>query len=266
MKFKNLILEIDHRGIATLTLDRPARHNAFDDVMIIELLDAFKLLSTHKSVRAVILKGAGKNFCAGADINWMKRAAGFSKAENEADANRLSDMLNALNTLPVPVIALVHGAAMGGGVGLVACADIVFATRNATFAISEVRLGLIPATISPYVIAAIGERQARRYMLTGERFDAHAAKSIGLVHEVVASDAVLTSIMNDFIEGLLDAGPEAVAAAKQLISDVSGRPITAELRAETARRIARVRAGKEAQEGLAAFLEKRDPGWRASDG
>lgn len=266
MEFKNLILEIDKRGVATLTLNKPQRHNAFDDVMITELFDAFHLLSTHKSVRAVLLKGAGKSFSAGADLDWMKRAAGYSKSENEADANRLSDMLNALRTLPCPVIALVHGAVMGGATGLVSCADVTFATKDAFFAISEVRLGLIPATISPYVIAAIGERQARRYMLTGERFDADTAKAIGLVHEVVASAAVMTSVVNKFIEVLLQTGPEAVAATKQLIMDVTGRPVTDKLRADTAARIAKVRAGDEAREGLAAFLEKRKPSWRASDG
>lgn len=265
MNYKNLILEINARGAATLTLNRPERHNAFDDVTIGELYDAARLLAGHKSVRVLVLKGAGKSFCAGADLAWMKRAAGYSKSENLADAQALSDMLDALRNLPMPVIALAHGAVMGGGTGLVACADIAFAAEDARFAISEVRLGLIPATISPYLIAAIGERQARRFMLTGERFDAATAQRIGLVHEVVPSPEALEKTAADFVELLLQAGPEAVAATKLLISDISGRPITPELRVETAKRIAGVRSSAEAKEGLAAFLEKRTPRWRASD-
>ncbi len=262
MNFENLTLEIDKRGVATLSLNRPERHNAFNDEVIRELTEAATLLAGHKSVRAAVLRGEGKSFCAGGDLNWMKKAANYTKSENLADAEALSNMFNALYTLPMPVIALAHGAVMGGGAGLVACADVAFAAHDAKFAFSEVRLGLIPATISPFVIAAIGERQARRYLLTGERFDAGTALAIGLVHEVVPD---LDKAAENFLTLLLQAAPEAVAGTKALIAEVSGRPVSDELRAMTARVSAEVRAGNEAKEGLAAFFEKRKPGWRSAD-
>jgi len=265
MKFESLILEIDGRGVATLSLNKPERHNAFDDQVIAELSGACGLLSEHKSVRVVILKGAGKSFSAGGDLSWMKKAAGYSQSENQADGMRLSDMYAALKSLPKPVIALAHGAVMGGGAGLVACADIAIASSEAKFAFSEVRLGLIPATISPFVIAAIGARNAGRYFLTGERFDAETARAIGLVHEVVSTPVDLGTAAERIIALLLQAGPEAVSKAKALIAEVSGRPLTNELRATTAKAIAEVRAGAEAEEGLAAFFEKRNPGWRTGD-
>lgn len=264
MDFETLILEMNKKGVATLTLNRPERHNAFNEKVIAELHEAATFLDNHKSIRAVVLRGNGKSFSAGADLDWMERAAGFSKKENQADAENLSEMLHALNTLSKPVIVLAHGAVMGGGTGLVACADIVFSTPEATFAFSEVRLGLIPATISPYVIAAIGARQARRYMLTGEKFDGRVAQSLGLVHQLVPFADDLPAIAEAFIEkSILPAGPEAVAATKVLIREVSGRPIDTELRKKTAQKIAEVRTGKEAREGLAAFFEKRDPDWMA---
>ena len=265
MKFENLILEIDGRGVAALSLNRPDRHNAFNDEMIAELSEAFELLAGHKSVRAVILRGQGKSFCAGGDLHWMKKAAAYSKEENRADGMRLSDMYHALKSLPKPVIALAHGAVMGGGAGLIACADIAIASSDARFAFSEVRLGLIPATISPFVIAAIGERQARRYFLTGERFGADTARAIGLIHAVVHTPADLGPAAERMINLLLQAAPEAVAGAKALIAEVSNRPISKELRTMTAKVIAEVRAGDEAKEGLAAFFEKRKPGWCSSD-
>jgi len=265
MKFESLKLEIDSRGVATLSLNRPERHNAFNDEVIAELTSAFALLAEHKSVRAVLLKGQGKSFSAGGDLGWMKKAAAYSKAENEADGQKLSDMYQALKTLPRPVIALAHGAVMGGGAGLVACADIAIASMDAKFAFSEVRLGLIPATISPFVIAAIGERNASRYFLTGERFDADAAKAIGLVHDVVGAPADLGPAAELFITLLLEAGPEATSRAKALIRGIAGRPVSDELRAWTAKEIAEARATDEAREGLAAFFEKRKPGWCAGD-
>jgi len=249
-------------GTATLRLSRPDRHNAFDDALIAEVTAALGELGSDPAVRVVLLAGAGKSFSAGADLAWMKRMAGYSLAENEADALRLAEMLHRLDTLPKPTIALVQGAAMGGGVGLVAACDMALAAADATFALSEVRLGLIPATISPYVIAAIGQRAARRYFLTAERFDAHEALNLGLVSAVVPTTELEAEGAR--IAGLLGRnGPRAMAAAKELIAAVAGRPIDAALRADTARRIAHQRAGAEGREGVAAFLEKRKPGWQS---
>lgn len=263
MNFKTVLLEINDQGIASLTLNRPERHNAFNEHVIKEIHEAVKFLDRHKSVRAVVLKGNGKSFCAGADLEWMQRAAKFSKAENEADALALSHMYQALNTLSKPVIALAHGVIMGGGTGLVACADIVFSNPEAVFAFSEVRLGLIPATISPFVIAAIGARQARRYMLTGEKFDGRVAESLGLVHRLVPFADDMAAVAQIFIEkNILGNGPAAVAATKVLIRDVAGKPIDETLRKMTANKIAEIRTSEEAREGLAAFFEKRKPDWQ----
>lgn len=263
MEFQTLSLEIDDQGVAGLTLNRPERHNVFNETLIAEIHEAANLLDEHKSVRTVILKGNGKSFSAGADLDWMKRAAEYSEKENEADAMALSDMYQALNSLSKPVIALAHGAVMGGGTGLVACADIVFATKDAVFAFSEVKLGLIPATISPFVIAAIGQRNARRYMLTGEKFDGVTAKEIGLVHQLVSSPDHLEVEARSLTENhILTAGPEAIAATKVLIRDVSGRVIDEALRKDTAKRIAKARASDEAKKGLKAFFEKRKPDWQ----
>ena len=257
-------LEIDPRGIASLTLNRPERHNAFDDVLIAELIDRLTALATDNSVRIVVLKAAGKSFSAGADLNWMRRMADFDEAQNIADAMRLAELMRRLNSLPKPTIARVQGAAFGGGVGLVACCDIALASENALFALSEVRLGLIPAVISPYVVTAIGERASRRYMLSAERFDAAEALRLGLVHEVV-NEAELDSRLDALVEALLAAGPAAQTAAKNLVLAVAGRPIGADLIADTATRIAAVRASDEGREGLAAFLEKRRPAWVKSN-
>lgn len=263
MDFKTIALDINDQGIASLTMNRPARHNAFNETLIAELHEAVEFLDGHKSVRAVVLKGNGKSFSAGADLEWMKRAAKFSKKDNEADALALSNMYQALNTLSKPVIALAHGVIMGGGTGLVACADIVFSTPGAVFAFSEVRLGLVPATISPFVIAAIGARQARRYMLTGEKFDGRVAESLGLVHQLVPSENDLASAAEVFIEkNILGNGPGAVAATKVLIREVAGKPIDEALRKMTANKIAEIRTSDEAREGLAAFFEKRAPDWQ----
>ncbi len=251
---------IDSKGIAAVTLDRADKHNAFDDVLIAELTGIFSRLGGEGGVRAVVLAANGKSFSAGADINWMKRMAAAPEAENVRDARALAGMLRALNDLPMPTLALIQGAALGGGVGLAACCDIAIAADTATFALSEVRFGIIPATIGPYVVAAIGARQARRYFLTAERFGAAEAQRIGLVHDVVPA-AELRAVADRVLAGLAGNGPKAMAEAKALIRAIAGRPIDDALIDDTARRIARVRATDEAREGLAAFLEKRKPSW-----
>lgn len=254
-------VEVERSGAAaTLWLNRPQRHNAFDDVLIAELSAKLAELAADDAVRVVLLAGRGKSFSAGADLAWMKRMADYTPAENEVDAAAMAEMLHRLDCLPKPTIALVQGAAMGGGVGLVAACDIAIAAADAQFALSEVRLGLIPAAISPYVIAAIGPKAARRYFLTAERFDAEQARGLGLVGAVVPA-AELAAEGTRLAEMLGQNGPAAMAEAKRLIADVAGRPVDAALRAETAGRIARQRAGAEGREGIAAFLERRKPVW-----
>lgn len=253
-------LDLKATGVACLTLDRPELHNAFDERLIAGLTAAFADLDRREEVRVIVLAAAGRSFSAGADLNWMRRMAEYSYNENLADANALAGLLHAINTVSKPTLALVQGAAYGGGVGLVACCDVAIGTEAARFCLSEVKLGLIPAAISPYVIAAIGARAARRWFLTAEAFSAAEALRLGLLHAVVPA-AELEAAGAAVIEALLQAGPEAVAAAKALISAVAGRPLDQCLRAETAERIARVRAGAEGREGVAAFLEKRRPGW-----
>ena len=255
-------IEIERSGAkVTLWLNRPERHNAFDDALIAELSAALAELAADSAIRVVLLAGRGKSFSAGADLAWMKRMAGYTAAENEADAQKMAEMLYRLESLPKPTIAVVQGAAMGGGAGLVAACDIAIAAEDAQFAFSEVRLGLTPATISPYVIAAIGPRAARRYFLTAERFDARRAYGLGLVTAVVPA-ADLATEASRLADILCQNGPAAMAEAKRLIADVTGRPIDAALRTETAGRIARQRASAEGREGVAAFLEKRKPSWQ----
>lgn len=261
MTQETVILAIDDRGVATITLNRPELHNAFNDEVIARLTAIFHKLATDKTVRAVVLAANGPSFSAGAELGWMKKAAAYSYEENLADAARLARMLDDLYRLPKPTIAVVQGAAYGGGVGLVACCDIVVALAAATFSLSEVKLGLTPATISPYVIAAMGARQARRYFMTAERFDGQIAKNIGLVHELAETPEELAAARDRILKHILQAGPEAVAAAKDLVLAVDGKPIDADLRTETARRIALRRMSAEGQEGLTAFLEKRKPDW-----
>jgi methylglutaconyl-CoA hydratase len=248
-------------GVVTITLNRPDTHNAFDEHVIAALSGKLDVLRLEKSVNVLVLRGAGKSFSAGADLNWMKRAAGFSEEQNKSDALALAGMLNKLATLQVVTIACVQGAAMGGGLGLASCCDIVIADKDALFALSEVKLGLIPATIAPYVLRAMGERHARRYFQTGERFNGQRAYEIGFVHEIVSG----ADDMEDRLQGLLKAvsgnGPDAMKDAKKLCLDLAGQPITPELMDDTASRIARTRAGREAKEGLSAFLEKRKAEW-----
>ncbi|HET9046359.1 MAG TPA: enoyl-CoA hydratase/isomerase family protein [Casimicrobiaceae bacterium] len=254
-------VEVTKRNaIAIVVLNRPDVHNAFNAEVIAELTATFAALDADADTRAIVIAGAGKSFCAGADLNWMKEMAGYTRAQNLADAQALAAMLRTLNGLSKPTIARVHGAAMGGGVGLVACCDIAVAAQEATFALSEAKLGLIPATISPYVIEAIGARYARRYFLTAERFDAAEAYRIGLVHDIV-QQVELDGRINELLGALLVAGPAAQAECKALIRSVSHRPIDAQVIAGTARHIADVRVSPEGKEGIAAFLGKRKPAW-----
>lgn len=256
-------VRIEHRGpVAWVRMDRPERHNAFDDALIAELTDALRAVEGDEPVRAVVLAGSGKSFSAGADLAWMKRMAGFSREENERDAMALGALMRTLAHLRKPTIARVQGPAYGGGVGLVACCDIAVASRGASFALTEVKLGLVPAVISPYVVGAIGERAARRYFLTAERFGAEEALRLGLVHEVV-DEAALDARIEALLEALLACGPVAQREAKELVRAVAGRPVTSELIQDTAQRIARLRASPEGREGVSAFLEKRRPGWQS---
>lgn len=256
--------EIDDNGVAQIVLTRAEVHNAFNDDLIAELTTVLKGMEEDQRIRAVVLSAQGKSFSAGADLNWMKRMAGYSEKENLADARALAGLMRTLNDLAKPTLALVHGAAFGGGVGLVACCDIAIASTRASFCLSEVKLGLIPAVISPYVIAAMGQRAARRYFLSAERFDAQEALRIGLVHDVVPHDE-LDMAGGRVLEALLACGPQAQVAAKRLIFDLGGRPIDDSVVEETAKRIAKVRAGDEAREGVSAFLEKRRPSFARDD-
>ena len=247
-------------GVVWLTLDRPEIHNAFDDRLIAGLTRELEQLGRDANVRVLVLTGAGRSFSAGADLNWMRRTASYGEAENLADARALAKLMQTLNELPKPTVARVNGAALGGGTGLVACCDIVVASGQAVFGTTEVRLGLIPSVIGPYVLAAIGPRHARRLMLTGERISAAEALRLGLVHEVVAPDQLdptVERIAGEFLKG----GPDAIAAAKRLIRDLGGRPIEPSVIDDTAQRIAALRATGEAREGVGAFLEKRPPAW-----
>lgn len=248
-------------GVGTVTMDRPDRHNAFDEHVIADLTAAFDRLGRDDAVRAVVLRATGKSFSAGADLDWMRRMAAYDEAANLADAKALAGLMRTIDTLPKPTLALVQGAAYGGGVGLVACCDIAIATEAASFSLSEVKLGLIPAVISPYVVRAIGARAARRYFLTAERFDAVEARRLGLVHELVASDG-LEEAGRQVLSALRGNGPAAVRAAKDLVAAVDGRA-PAEVEDDCARRIAAIRASEEGREGITAFLEKRKASWLA---
>ncbi len=251
---------IDRESVRLVGLARPDVHNAFDETMIAELTACLGAAGADPAVRAIVLHGAGKSFCAGADLDWMRRMAGYGRAENLADANALAALLRTLAECPKPTIARVHGPAYGGGVGVVACCDIAIGSHDAVFALSEAKLGLVPATISPYVLAAIGERQARRYFLTAERFDAAEAFRIGLLHDIVTAGQLDTRV-NEMLGALLVCGPDAQREAKALIRAVANRPVDDALVADTARRIASVRAGAEAREGVGAFLERRSAAW-----
>jgi methylglutaconyl-CoA hydratase len=247
-------------GIATVTLQRPDIHNAFDDELIQRLTRELQGLSRDSVVRVVILASTGKSFSAGANVNWMQRMAEYGQEENLEDAKAMAGLMFTLASLRKPTIAAVQGAAYGGGVGLVAACDIAVAAHEAQFALTEVKLGILPAAIGPYVVAAMGPRQATRYMLTAERFDAARAVEVGLVTEVTECDNVLPRA-REFAEMLLDNGPRAMAEVKNLVRYVGGAERNEALMAQTAGHIARVRASNEGREGLAAFLEKRKPNW-----
>lgn len=258
-----VLLDVSPAGVAVVTLNRPEKRNAFDELMIANLAEHFETLKGADHVRAVFVRGAGECFCAGADVDWMRRGGERSPDENEADALALARMLKHFHDLPQITVALVHGAAMGGGAGLAAAADVAVARRDATFRFSEVRLGLTPATISPYVIEAIGPRQAKALFATGESFDGTYAEKIGLVQYAVEDDAEMTATMEHLTDLALAAAPGAVADAKSLVRAVAGHKIDDAIARETARRIAARRASAEGREGLAAFLEKRKPEWNA---
>jgi len=255
-----LRVTIDHYGVARLTMNRPDLRNAFNEQLIGEICDAMGRLNSDPNVRIIILTGAGNTFSAGADLNMMRRVADYSAAENKDDARRLGHMLRSIDDSDKPTIALVNGPALGGGVGLIAACDIAIAAEDAFFALSEVKLGLIPAVISPFVVRAISPRQARRYFITGERFDAAKAKEIGLIHMVTMASRLETTL-DDVINNLLTGGPKAQGAAKELVKHVAYRPVEDGVMEETAGRIARTRASAEGKEGLNAFLEKRKPDW-----
>jgi methylglutaconyl-CoA hydratase len=260
MSEPNILIEIDGRGVARLTLNRPAVRNAFDDVLIADLTAALARLERDSEVRVLVLTGSGESFSAGGDLNWMRRMAGYSEAENLADAEALAELLRRLNEFEKPTLARVNGAAFAGGLGLVCCCDVAVAASEAAFSVSEVRLGLVPATISPYVVAAIGARASRRYFLTGERFSADEARRIGLVHEVVPR-AALDGAVDGIVAALLAGGSAAQARSKRLIAEVQDRAVGESVMGLTARAIAEARASAEAREGLAAFFAKRKPGW-----
>ncbi|WP_341197645.1 enoyl-CoA hydratase-related protein [Hyphomonas chukchiensis] len=260
--YETITLQATQEGLAVVTLNRPDVHNAFNALVIEELTDAFEAIADQETIRMMILRGNGPSFSAGADLNWMKQAAELhTKDDNEHDAQRLAAMLQALYDMPQMTLALVQGAAMGGGAGLVAACDVAVAMTGTKFRFSEVRLGLTPATISPYVIDAIGPRRARALFVTAETFDAEYAERMGLVHYVVADQAGMTAMEEHIANLVFSAAPGAIADAKKLVADVTGEIIDKDLGHETARRIAARRSSDEGKEGVAAFLEKRKPSW-----
>ena len=247
-------------GVATITLTQPEIRNAFSDEVIVALMQAFETAGSRPDVRAIVLAAEGPAFCAGANLNWMSRMADYSRDENRVDAGELAKMLRSIYECPKPTIARVQGDVYAGGVGLVACCDMAVAVESAVFCLSEVKIGLMPATISPYVIRAMGARAAHRYFLTGERFNAREAHRIGFVHEVAEAEQ-LDGVVDQWLKHLLSAGPEAVKACKRLVIDVAEREINDQLIAATVEGIAEIRASSEGKEGVQAFLAKRKPNW-----
>lgn len=258
---EKVLLEVNEQGIASVTLNNPDKHNAFDDEIIKQLTDVFNDISKREDISIMVLASNGKNFSAGADLAWMKRMASYSYEDNLKDANALAEMLKALNFLPQTTIAKIQGAAFGGAVGLASCCDIVIASTKASFCLSEVKLGLIPATISPYVVNAIGLKASRRYFQTAERFFSDKAQQLGLVDEVAQPDE-LTNEVNAMIATLLANGVQARRQAKKLSQDVAFQTINEALLTDTSERIAAIRVSSEGQEGLTAFFEKRSPNWQ----
>lgn len=249
--------------VAEVWLNRPEVRNAFNDSVIAELTAAFTTLGADTTLRAIVLGGHGKSFCAGADLSWMRAMAGYDWERNRADAQALADMLWTIHACPLPVVGRLHGDCYAGGVGLAAVCDVLVAVDGMHFCLSEARLGLLPATIGPYVVRALGEQASRRYFTTAERFSAVRAQQLDFVHEVVAADALDTKV-SEIVAALVANGPAAVKACKRLVQDIAGRPIDDALRADTARRIADIRASAEGKEGVQSFLDKRTPAWLPS--
>lgn len=263
LTYEHIEFDATRAGVAIVTLNRPEVHNAFNAELIAELNDVFTMIADQPSIRMMILRAQGKSFSAGADLEWMKIAATHTREDNEDDAMRLAEMLLKLYEMPQMTLALVQGAAMGGGAGLVAACDVAIAMSNATFRFSEVRLGLTPATISPFVIQAIGPRWARALFVTAESFDAAYAEKIGLVQYVAQSADEMADLEEHLAKLVFAAAPGAVSDAKKLVRDVADRPIDRELGHKTAKRIAARRTCAEGKEGVAAFFEKREPDWKA---
>jgi methylglutaconyl-CoA hydratase len=261
MAYQNIELDVSVEGTAVVLLNRPAKRNAFNADVIEELTDAFETISKNPECRLVLIRGAGPVFSAGADLEWMRSAANYSERENEEDALGMAEMLRRLYELPQATIALLHGAAMAGACGLAAAADIAIAQKGTIFAFSEVKLGIIPATISPYVIDAIGPRWARALFVSAERFDADIAARIGLVHHVVEDETAMEKLVEHYANHIYAASPAAIADAKNLIETVNGEVIDASLSKLTAKRLAHRRVSAQGKEGLSAFLEKRKPSW-----
>jgi methylglutaconyl-CoA hydratase len=254
-------LEIQrHDAVARVWLNRPDVRNAFNDAVIAELSAAFRELGADASLRAIVIGGRGKAFCAGGDLHWMRAMADYSWEQNRADAQALADMLYTLYTCPLPLVGRVHGDCYAGGLGLAAVCDVLVAAEGMHFCLSEARLGLLPATIGPYVVRALGEQASRRYFISAERFSAAEAHRLGFVHELATPDTIDAKV-DAIVQTLVANGPEAVKASKKLVHDLAGAPLTAELRADTARRIADIRASEEGKEGVQSFLHKRKPRW-----
>ena len=255
-------LDLQRQGnVARVYLNRPEVRNAFNSEVIAELTAAFRGLAADDSVRAIVLGGHGKAFCAGGDLNWMRAMADYSWEQNRADAAALAEMLWTIYSCTRPVVGRVHGDCFAGGLGLAACCDVLVAAEGAHFCLSEARLGLLPATIGPYVVRALGEQASRRYFVSAERFSTAEAHRLGFVHELAAPEA-LDARVDAIVATLAGNGPAAVSASKKLVQDLAGQPITAALREDTARRIADIRASDEGKEGVSAFLQKREPAWR----
>jgi len=262
--FQSLHVERNSSGILTVTLQRPEVRNAFNETVIDELENVFSTLALETATRVVVLRGAGQAFCAGGDLNWMKKAIHFDFEENLADTRKLAKMFSLMNECPKPLIGVVHGAAIGGGVGLVSVCDVVLATEETVFSLSEVRLGIVPACIGPFVIAKIGASQARRFFISADRFKAHQAREIGLVHEVFGDMAALEGGLQKLLEQIVQCGPNAMAVAKKLVLDLSWPEKRESLENPleyVAQLLAHVRISDEGQEGVKAFLDKRKPAW-----
>lgn len=257
---QNVLYTVEN-GIATITLNRPDVHNAFNEIVIGDLTDVLQKAGEDKSTRAVILRGNGKSFCAGGDLGWMRRMADYTHDQNVKDAMRLGTLLKTLNNLPKPTIGLIHGNAFGGGVGLAACCDITIAEETAQFCLSEVRIGIIPSIIAPYVVASMGQNQARRYFLTAERFDGKTAERVGLIDEAVPA-GTLDDACARIIDHLWDGAPGAQVRGKKLILEIFNKPIDDKIIQYTVEQIAEARASAEGKEGLSAFLSKTEPSWR----